>query len=173
MSITPEELQKIEMLDLDKHIQLVDGYIASGLDIDDITIHYAVDQERILIVLHSYGFSAGPAHGDETDSKKMYKGLPFHYIKAYIAAHYPGFIEEGNEGNKSNTTSVNPITIEQFLNENDPDWRSRISKTKSSLFGISTAELDGASYYQSECKEHNRKKNKGGLFKSLGKLIKK
>lgn len=173
MSITSKEFQKIEMLDLAKHVQIIDGYIASGLDIDDITIRYAVDQERVLIVLHSYGFSAGPAHGDGTDSQKIYKGLPFQYVKAYLTAYYPGFIVEENEEYKGSSTHVNHITIEQFLNEIDPDWRSRISRTKSSLFRISTAELDGASYYQSESKEQNRKEKKGGLFKSLGKLIKK
>ncbi|QOX63260.1 hypothetical protein FRZ06_07820 [Anoxybacterium hadale] len=173
MAITSEEYKKIEMLNLDKHIQLVDGYIATGLDIDDITIHYAVDQERILIVLHSYGFSAGPVHGDETDSKKMYKGLPFQYIEAYVKEYYPGFIEEANEKHNTDITSVNHITIEQFLNENHPDWCSRISKTKSSLFGISTAELNGASYYKSQTERQSSEGKSDGFFNFITKHIKK
>jgi hypothetical protein len=177
MSITFEEFQKIEMLDLKKHIQLVDSYISSGLDIDDITIRYAVDQERVLIVLHGYGFSAGPAYGDDSDTKKKYKGIAFPYVEAYITAYYPGLITGIRMDNTNSQTFDKHMAIEDFLDENFPDWRSSLSQQKSSLFGISTDELKGAAYYDTFGKIGDKRKDKlkqkEGFFKQLRKIIEK
>lgn len=152
MSITLEECKKIESLGLKKHVQLVDGYISTGLDIDDITIHYAVDQEQILMVLHAYGFTAGPEYGDETDSKRKYKKLPFHYVEAYVSAHFPGIVTDDT-------------TIEEFLDSYDPNWLSGTFRTKSSLFGLSEEELQGADYFNSLAKK--RKRNDNHVFSRL------
>lgn len=177
MSITFEEFQKIEMLDLKKHIQLVDSYISSGLDIDEITIRYGVDQERVLIVLHGYGFSAGTAYGDETDTKRNYKSIAFPYVEAYVTAHYPGLVTGIGKDNANNNFFDKHITIEDFLDMTFPDWRSSLSQQKSSLFGVSAAELKGADYYESYGKTGSKHKfnakQKKSFFNLLRKIIKK
>ncbi len=148
MSITFEELQKLEDLDLKKHLQIVDGYIATGLELDDITIHYAVDQERIALVLHSYGFGLGSLFGDEKDARKNYKGVPFHMIEEFVSAYFPGFLTESED---------TAITLDDFLAMHYPDWKSQISKTKSSIFYLSQDEMQGKSYFQSHTKKSRNK----------------
>ena len=131
MSITYEEQQLIESLGIKKHVEIVDGYIATGLDLDDITIHYGVDQERIIMVLHGYGFSVGSFAGDKEDSKKSFKKLPFHLVEAYISAHFPGILTESDE--KQTTLNI-------WLDQNQPDWKNHLTKTKSSMFYLSPEE---------------------------------
>ena len=134
MAITKEELQMIEAIGLRKHIQIIDGYIATGLDIDDITIHYAIDQASIAMILHGYGFGLGLLYGDEFDSKKKYKGVPFPLVEEFVTACFPGF---------QNDEKVELNTIDHYLDLHDPNWKNHLMKYKGNMFSLSEDELQG------------------------------
>lgn len=158
MSVTMEQLKQIEPLGIKKHVQIVDGYIASGLLIDDITIHYAVDQGTISTILHSYGFGLGSDFGDDFDSIKKYKGVPFHLIEQYVSTYFPGLLNESSEHAD--------INLDSYLNIYQPNWRMISGQSKHNLFGLSEQELEGKAPYI----EPKKPSNKKGL---LGKLINK
>jgi hypothetical protein len=158
LSITIEEREQIKDLGVKKHMHLVDGYIASGLDMDDLTIHYAVDQERIQLVLRGYGFYPDPWSKEQFDSRRKYKGIPYHFVEEFITAFYPGILAD--------ETETEQVTLENFLDRYHPGWRNSQHLTRSSLFHLSDEELQGKGYYDHPAKPS---KKRNGLLDLLRK----
>ncbi len=155
MSITIEEREQIKNLGLKKHVHLVDGYIASGLDMDDLTIHYAVDQGRIQLVLRGYGFYPNPGSKDQFDAKGKYKSIPYQFVEEFISAFYPGILAEETEAKPEGITvaeavietETEQVSLENYLDINHPGWRNSQHLKRSSLFHLSDEELQGKGYY--------------------------
>ena len=168
MSITIEEREQIEHLGVKKHVHLVDGYIASGLDMDDLTIHYAVDQERIQLVLRGYGFYPNPRSKDQFDAKRKYKGIPYQFVEEFITAFYPGILagEDAAEKEIETGTETEQVTLEDFLDKNHPGWRNSQHHAKSSLFHLSDEELRGKGYYDHPTKSARKKRSLLELLQS-------
>jgi hypothetical protein len=155
MGISFEDLNRVSRFGVKKHIEIVDGYISSGLSLDDLTIHYGVDQESIAMILHGYGFYLGPAYGDPFDSKNKYKGLPFVLVQEFVSSAFPGFQKTDNgsickgqaddgsvcEGSMDNGSVCKDCHLESFLDAAHPGWRMPQYKEKKSMFYLSPEEL--------------------------------
>lgn len=156
MAIAFEQMEKIKALGLRKHVQIVDGYIATGLDLDDLTIHYGLEQKVCIDILHGYGFGLGSIYGDTYDSKKKYKSIPFRLIENYVSVNYPGLIDKdlNDEG----------ISIEFYLDNYQPNWRGLDDCTKHSMFTLSKKEMEGNPCYNGSKRISKKKCVLGILF---------
>ena len=134
MGITIEQLKQWDTLGIKKHLEIVDGYIASGLELDDLTIHYGVEQDRCAAILHGYRFGVGSAFEDDFDSIKKYKGIPFRWIEQYVSAYYPGLTDENPEDAW--------INLESYLDIYQPNWKVVLGSSKHSMFRLSKQELE-------------------------------
>lgn len=137
MGITKEQLTQIEIFGIKKHLQIVDGYIASGLELDDLTIHYGIDQESCAIILHGYNFGLGSSFHDSFDSIRKYKAFPFSWIDQYVSTYYPGLLNE-------NVDEIE-INFESFLENYQPNWRAIAGASKRKMFGLSKHEQESNS----------------------------